>query len=196
MEDFSLYLEMQRARFEQTIGDAYPCKGALTCHTINPYKKYERGKMFSPNERHEFEEICWYGVNQLLVCYKDIDLQISPEMFKQGCAYCPNYFPKKHEGIRWEEYSKRQQERENAKSFVYFISNGESVKIGKANNVEYRCKTLQSGTDKHLIILKTIECENQATAYELEKQLHSKYSKYHTKGEWFDILPLLKEETI
>lgn len=72
-------------------------------------------------------------------------------------------------------------------SNVYFISDGEFIKIGKANNVERRMKELQTGNPKKLEILKIIKCSNEQEAYELERFLHSILHSVQSFGEWFHL---------
>jgi hypothetical protein len=70
-------------------------------------------------------------------------------------------------------------------SYVYFISNGEQVKIGKANNVKKRLSELQTGNTTKLTLLQTIKCADSKEAFELEKKLHDDYNHLRVSGEWF-----------
>lgn len=90
------------------------------------------------------------------------------------------YFSSKEEGI---------QALENGLdgSNVYFITDGEFMKIGKANNVEKRLKILQTGNPKPLSIMKVIECKNEAEALELEFFLHKIMKPFKVSGEWYKI---------
>jgi hypothetical protein len=72
-------------------------------------------------------------------------------------------------------------------SNVYFISDGEFIKIGKANNVERRLKELQTGNPKELKILRIIKCTDEYAAYELETFLHSMLHSVNSIGEWFHL---------
>jgi hypothetical protein len=72
-------------------------------------------------------------------------------------------------------------------SNVYFISDGQFIKIGKANNVEKRMKELQIGNPHKLKILKIIKCSNEHSAYELERFFHSILHSVNKSGEWFHL---------
>lgn len=76
---------------------------------------------------------------------------------------------------------------DNFGSIVYFISDGEFVKIGKADNVEKRLKTLQTGNPKPLKILKTIPCNSAKEAYDLEFFFHALLKDHKSNGEWYKL---------
>jgi hypothetical protein len=73
--------------------------------------------------------------------------------------------------------------------FVYFLKAGDHkkapIKIGIASNITSRINSLQTGCPYELICIAQIKCESRAEAQELEKTLHSKFSKYCLRGEWF-----------
>lgn len=71
--------------------------------------------------------------------------------------------------------------------FIYFISDGEFVKIGKANNPQMRIKQIQTGNARELYIMGLIACESSYQANMLEGALHKYFNKYRKCGEWFDI---------
>ncbi len=87
---------------------------------------------------------------------------------------------------------------------VYFIAENESdnydnlrIKIGISEEVNRRLKQLQTGSPYELKLMGWIEPENDRA---LEKELHTKYSKERTHGEWFDlgvceVLEELREHT-
>lgn len=68
---------------------------------------------------------------------------------------------------------------------IYIITTNDGLyKIGVSTNVEGRRDTLQSGCGKQLnIIYKSKKINNY---YKLESEIHKKYNKYRTIGEWFD----------
>lgn len=70
-------------------------------------------------------------------------------------------------------------------SNVYFIGDGEYMKIGKANDVNKRLQMLQVGNPKKLVIIEVIECKDETAAYQLEHFLHSLFQSFRHKGEWF-----------
>jgi hypothetical protein len=72
-------------------------------------------------------------------------------------------------------------------SYVYLIldKKSEAVKIGKANNVDERFSSLQTGNPNELIILHQIKCDSEDLAFILEKDYHNKFSHLSLRGEWF-----------
>lgn len=81
--------------------------------------------------------------------------------------------------------------------YVYFITDGQYVKIGKAKNVKERIKELQSGNGRKLSVLFTIQAPNicyspnDNLAYAIESFLHKTFKDYRLQGEWFDILNII-----
>lgn len=69
---------------------------------------------------------------------------------------------------------------DNAESYVYFITDGEAIKIGKANNPKSRLAGLQTSHHKPLRFLATMPGGS-----ELERELHRVFSAYRIRGEWF-----------
>ena len=74
-------------------------------------------------------------------------------------------------------------------SYVYFIADGEFVKIGKANDVNQRKLSLETGNPRDLVTLGTISCDSESESYSLEKKLHRHFEPWHHRGEWFIIGP-------
>lgn len=75
----------------------------------------------------------------------------------------------------------------NTTSNVYFISDGEFCKIGKADNVEVRLKQLQTSNAKPLFVIGYIPCKNPTSALRKENILHSNFAKNKMSGEWYRI---------
>ena len=75
----------------------------------------------------------------------------------------------------------------NTESNVYFALDEESnaLKIGKADDVDDRLSSLQTGNPNPLIILHTIKCRSDWHALDLEKKLHERFDALHIRGEWF-----------
>ena len=67
--------------------------------------------------------------------------------------------------------------KKNRPSNVYFISDGEFCKIGKADNVDVRLKQLQTSNAKSLFVIGYIPCKNSTSALRKENMLHSDFSK-------------------
>jgi phage regulator Rha-like protein len=75
------------------------------------------------------------------------------------------------------------------RQYIYVIKNplNETVKIGVAQNVNDRIKQLQTGAGVELELLyQSLICSN---AFSIETEVHSKFEKYRTFGEWFKVSP-------
>ena len=75
----------------------------------------------------------------------------------------------------------------NTASYVYFLTNGTHTKIGKSNSSIHRLKSLATGSSTLLEILYTIECKSSKEAFQLEQELHTKYSSKKYNLEWFNL---------
>jgi len=78
-------------------------------------------------------------------------------------------------------------------TYIYFISDGEFVKIGIANNPMQRLLAIQIGNARELKLLFTIPIYkwhgiSSSAANDLEIFLHKGFGDNHIRGEWFDIL--------
>lgn len=71
--------------------------------------------------------------------------------------------------------------------YIYFIydETNDSVKIGRAKNVDKRLRALQTANPHELTILKTICVSNNKKAVQYESQLHNNFKHLNLKGEWF-----------
>lgn len=72
-------------------------------------------------------------------------------------------------------------------AFVYFIFNRDSnsIKIGRAEDVEQPLKSLQTSSPIPLKLLKVIQVNSMKEAQNLERSLHVKFSHLRMSGEWF-----------
>ena len=77
------------------------------------------------------------------------------------------------------------------KNYIYFITDGDNVKIGSTHDLKRRLSSLQTGNSKKLTILDYIEAPRKT-----EKEIHMYYKKYHVRGEWFNILALYNRSDI
>jgi len=68
-----------------------------------------------------------------------------------------------------------------APCFVYFVTDGEAIKIGKANNPKVRLSGLQTSTHKPLTIL-AVTPGNET----LEREFHRVFHSKRLRGEWFE----------
>ena len=67
---------------------------------------------------------------------------------------------------------------------VYFISDGEYIKIGYTFNLLDRLASLQCGNAKTLFVKDKYYCQ---FPFEEEQYLHKKYKNQRMRGEWFNI---------
>lgn len=74
-----------------------------------------------------------------------------------------------------------------AKNFVYFISDGEYVKIGRAVSPVERLREMQVGNALKLSIVQIFGFRNDKECIRAENYLQHWLSKYHVHGEWFRI---------
>ena len=70
-------------------------------------------------------------------------------------------------------------------SYVYFLRSGECIKIGKANNIRKRLKTIQTSNPYRVELLTFVKCDSEDQAFELEAYFHEKFKEHRTNGEWF-----------
>lgn len=77
--------------------------------------------------------------------------------------------------------------------YVYFITDGNFVKIGIADRPGWRMAMLQTGNPNELTLLFTIPVPdsyhrtNNIRVRKLEKILHNYFKDHHVRGEWYDI---------
>jgi hypothetical protein len=69
----------------------------------------------------------------------------------------------------------------SAEGYVYFIRQGDWVKIGYSANPHKRLSGLQTSNPKPLTLLKTIKADQS-----YEKHLHNQLMYANVRGEWFD----------
>lgn len=71
---------------------------------------------------------------------------------------------------------------------VYFVTDGETIKIGYSGSAKVRLKELQSSHPKALTIIRTIPGTTDD-----EGALHRLFAPLHLRGEWFRSTPELRE---
>lgn len=170
---------------------------------VNPCKKNALGVGLNPKERTAFFGICGVSTGQLLQCYGDIDGYITPELLANYCRECPYCLAPKHkpgsDTIVFPHYILDMPEvDENSDfpgSFVYFVTDGQFVKIGVAKNPSNRLVGIQTGNPRECSILSLIPCKGDAAAHSLEKKLHYIYRRQSVRGEWFDLLSFIDIES-
>ena len=181
---------------------ATPNAGSLPVK-IDPYDKYSRGVGLNPREEYELRGICKCGAQQLVTCYASVSLQGSTYNrldFQYGCSECPYYAGEDlcydpENRVIWNAnwmyqwlMDKNYFAESNPKAFVYFISDGEYVKIGKRDHQSNRLNDLQTGNPRQLTTLFEIPLISGKAANATEKHLHKAFGGYRKNGEWFDIL--------
>lgn len=70
---------------------------------------------------------------------------------------------------------------------VYFITDGEYIKIGIASSLPNRVRQLQTGNARRLKALYIIPQKNQKDSLNIEKAMHEYFYNKRMSGEWFDI---------
>jgi len=72
--------------------------------------------------------------------------------------------------------------------YLYAISDGMEVKLGRSVNIDKRMKTLQTGSARDLKELWRLPVGTTITsAKKNERQLHRLCSKFRVRGEWFEL---------
>ena len=71
--------------------------------------------------------------------------------------------------------------------FVYFLFDGEFVKIGIADEIIKRISEIQTSNARKISLLAYKAFETRAWALYAEKELHSFFDLFRLNGEWFDI---------
>lgn len=190
-------------------GRDYPvgaCPSAVKL--LNPYDKYFCGKDFNVQEKKEFGDICQYSYYQIVRCYKKINQGVSAAEFRARCYDCPyastrnrnkcdsgsNRYPYFIDGLLLENGYDPDVGTDDAKHYLYFITDGEYVKIGHANNVSNRLRAIQTANARKISVFAMIPLKSKREALWLEERLHYEYRFFRKEGEWFDILHYLDQE--
>jgi len=75
------------------------------------------------------------------------------------------------------------------RQFIYFISDGDAIKIGKSTDPERRMRSMQTGHPKRLWLIGTIS-ESRMT----EAQAHARFADHLVRGEWFKSRPAIVKD--
>lgn len=70
---------------------------------------------------------------------------------------------------------------------IYFVSNGEAIKIGRSDNVSARMAALAVGAPRRLELLATVDGSAPH-----EARVHADLVKYRLNGEWFSDCPTVR----
>lgn len=114
--------------------------------------------------------------------YENIKKEIEGELYDEIAEKVDEHYLSEY---NFSLYTKSRNE--NCQSNVYFISDGEFCKIGKADNIDVRIKQLQISNAKPLFVIGYIQCENSASALRREKLMHRTFLKKRMIGEWYKI---------
>lgn len=87
-------------------------------------------------------------------------------------------------GLACQEILKEIAESSKNNKGVYFITDGEYVKIGVSSCFVSRLKAIQTGNPKRLYLYAKNNC-TMNMARDMELKLHKMFSEYRTVGEWF-----------
>lgn len=68
---------------------------------------------------------------------------------------------------------------------VYFITDGDFIKIGIASDLDRRVRQLQTGNPRLLTVMAVIKCRSMDEARDLETFLHRSLSDLNILNEWF-----------
>ena len=71
--------------------------------------------------------------------------------------------------------------------YVYFVTDGDYIKIGVASDIYKRIKGIQTGNPKKVSLVEYLEFQCKEYALFAEKELHRMFAERRTHGEWFDI---------
>ena len=104
-------------------------------------------------------------------CKKDLD----PSNFNGAYRYCKNCY---------NNFILSRQAKiktiPSTNDIVYFIRDGDCIKIGHTTDIEERLNTFKIGNHNELKLLKTIE-----GGFQKEQELHKKFEHLNKEGEWF-----------
>lgn len=184
--------------------------GAGMLNRIDVRDKYVRNKGLNFKEEAEFRGICKFGANQLIKCYgqtgyEDYGEEYSRRDFLIMCKDCPYYLGREsgdcntytiadpyfidYELCEFLDYQNKLPE-----YFIYFVADGEYVKIGVSNNVKQRMTELQVSNARKLELIALVPARGRQEAYTLEEKLHWCYRNYLVRGEWYNILKIIDVE--
>ena len=162
--------------------------------------KRQSGKSLNFQEKSDLSGICQHGAEQIVECYGAYVGWISSATVVECCQECECFLGTKKSmntkliSAPWFILCRPGVcDRNQPKSFVYFISDGEYTKIGLADNVEKRLMELQVGNARSLKITCKIPVDSRENARNLEIYLHNIYADYVMNGEWYNLKSVINE---
>ena len=187
-----------------------------TLKTVDLVDKYQRGVGFNGSEQSEFSGICSLGDSSLIECYGKYGTEGTQLSAYDICVLCSKFehFNKpvtkalrfsnidpsldsseRYDPARYsiarpdfivDAFSDAIDYREQ-NAYVYFITDGHYIKIGKAKSIKKRLDSMQVGNAKELKIMYAIPTNTERGATAIEGFLHNTYCNYRTRGEWYNI---------
>lgn len=76
---------------------------------------------------------------------------------------------------------------ENMNYCVYFVTDGQYIKIGVAASLPNRIKQLQTGNPRRIKAIYVIKADTQRDSLRIENELHKAFKNNHILGEWFEL---------
>lgn len=184
---------------------------------ICPEAKVENRVGLAPQES-EFRDICALGPELMCLCYARSARQgaysyFTADAMRVMCKDCKNYLPRKNEGKPYDPENFRNDfsifkpyfivnayggkiwepevDSGDPPAYVYYITDGEYVKVGFATDPYKRLRGIQTGNPRVCEIMWLIPFKTERDAHKAEQDLHWIYATYRRAGEWFDILDKL-----
>lgn len=168
---------------------------------VNFFDKKKRGVWLNPHEESSFSGICPYGVKHIVECLglDFLDSYHSPcsvinKCSTRHCEHCLKEIQITHKNsakfnvlFALRDIPIELVDRNVARSFVYWISDGEYTKIGKANSISKRIKQLQTGQARELYIERAFGCKSEQDSIKLESYFHKELKRFQIRNEWFAI---------
>jgi len=95
----------------------------------------------------------------------------------------------KHKALKIiKQYRAHRRTASDCKQYLYAISDGTNVKLGRSNNIKKRMSALQTSNSKKLVLLwEKYTGRDIGRAEAAEKQLHRHCREYKIRGEWFNM---------
>ena len=169
--------------------------------------KFKNNKGLNGKEVSALNDVCQISGYQTIQCYGPLDDGDGFTVMEllSSCQNCPyarkqNRFAEHIMGRTnhsiWfpffaEEYITNNYMDRNvdidSKWHVYFVTDGQYVKIGKGCDTNNRISQLQTGNPRPIKTLFRIYVNCEPDAYKLESFFHTVYREYRMCGEWFDI---------
>ena len=90
------------------------------------------------------------------------------------------------------QYRQHKRFASDCKQYLYAISDGVNVKLGRSNNIKKRLGALQTSNSKKLVLLwEKYTGRDIHRAEAAEKKLHRRCKEYKIRGEWFNLQCML-----